>query len=342
MSTPTPPTPPRKKKYKLRDLDIDRVDLVDRGANQHAHIIINKSHTPEHPEQIGSKWDPKSLTDEVRRRRKKERKKGTAFPERMAAEVSDGYSGMSKHAQGQHDQESHGDWASGSSGKGRKVKNRPPTPKETPWIPRWKGDSDEPDEEDPGDRPTPRWKGRGENDYDDDGVSRSEADEMADRDADRYERYMRKAYPNVMDKKNPSPNPSPNAPTQVPPGSAPAPKLREDDDTKNGENPRDKLAQFMRQRAAAKEKAAPPSTPAPTPGTPAPAVAAGQAAAPASRAPGAPPGARPAMPMGGAPGAVPGQPSPPAPAPQRPQMPKTSGDLAAMMQDRRNPPQPPR
>lgn len=33
----------KKKKFKLRDLEVDRVDIVARGANQHSHIVIAKS-----------------------------------------------------------------------------------------------------------------------------------------------------------------------------------------------------------------------------------------------------------------------------------------------------------
>lgn len=40
--TPETPAEKRKRKFRLRNPDVSRVDLVDRGANQHAHILLAK------------------------------------------------------------------------------------------------------------------------------------------------------------------------------------------------------------------------------------------------------------------------------------------------------------
>lgn len=61
-------------RFRLRGLKVTRVDTVDAGANQDAHILLTKAHDPEtcdNPEHDHPK-----------------KKKGTAFPEKMAADLS--------------------------------------------------------------------------------------------------------------------------------------------------------------------------------------------------------------------------------------------------------------
>jgi hypothetical protein len=343
---------PKKRKYRLRDLDIDRVDLVDKGANQHAHIVIAKAQTP---------LDRDAFVMEVRSKKRK-RKGGSAFPEQVAASVGRAGSPVApigKHAQ--HNQDDHGNWArGGSSGDGSDTDGGGPKTKSghrplstiaseirrdwgskvnyaaKPYLSAMASLTDI----------TDRY-------YQDDAESvvayfLSNATSWRGETAKRVKAELRAILSGKISKAAPitKEKPMPMDPGTTPPASAPAPALRRDDSTKNGENPRDKLAEFMRARAAAKEQetptpeAMPGAAPAPTPGAPA---VPGMPPAPGA-APGAPPGAapRPAPMAGAAPGAVPGQAAPPAPAAPvapRPQIPATSGALAEMLAQRQPQPQ---
>lgn len=82
----------RKKKFKLRDLEVDRVDIVNRGANQHSHIVIAKADDEDEREQM-----LRMILD----RDKKRKKKGGRAVGHMSEMVN-----TQKHAQ--HDQKSHG------------------------------------------------------------------------------------------------------------------------------------------------------------------------------------------------------------------------------------------
>jgi hypothetical protein len=91
------------KKFKLRNLDIDRVDIVKRGANQHAHIVIAKS------DEEQAEHD--ALLAAIEERNKK---KGRV-PGHMSEMVVDP---VSKHYPGNHPhrQLNHGVWATGRGG----------------------------------------------------------------------------------------------------------------------------------------------------------------------------------------------------------------------------------
>ena len=128
------------KRFKLRNLDVDRVDLVDRGANQHAEIVIHKgvnaraliaknmkegypsdTQLKNGPPPVASTTlTPKDM-DEDEKKKKKKGAKGSAFPERNAAEssTSAGSAPVEKHNPGgqSHDQNNHG---KAGSGKGKK------------------------------------------------------------------------------------------------------------------------------------------------------------------------------------------------------------------------------
>lgn len=101
----------RRRRYKLRNLEVDRVDLVDTGANQHAHVVIAKA----------KGVDEEALLAEIIRRKKKKGAKGSADPERMAAEASDGYP-VGKHAM--HNQKDHGNWADGLKSKRKELADK--------------------------------------------------------------------------------------------------------------------------------------------------------------------------------------------------------------------------
>ena len=85
-----------RRKYRLKDLEVDRVDLVDKGANQYAEIVIAKSRDDKR-ESIAAKMKDGYPIDSqlkngpppnIRRKRKKGKKgKGSADAERNAAEV---------------------------------------------------------------------------------------------------------------------------------------------------------------------------------------------------------------------------------------------------------------
>lgn len=83
---------PAAKKFKLRNLKITRVDTVDAGANPDAHIAFTKRAddikwtTYQKEKGVGYSG---VLSDSKKKRRKKTYKgTGTAFPEKMAADVS--------------------------------------------------------------------------------------------------------------------------------------------------------------------------------------------------------------------------------------------------------------
>lgn len=80
-----------KKKFKLRDLDIDRVDLVARGANQHAHIVITKS------DDSSESSDRDQLLALIEEKRKKKEGRAVGHMSEMV---------VSKHAT--HNQKDHG------------------------------------------------------------------------------------------------------------------------------------------------------------------------------------------------------------------------------------------
>lgn len=81
-----------KKRFKLRDLLVDRVDLVDRGANQYADIVIakNKDEGYEDDDEMAEDTQTKNGPRHLSEFKRKKKKKGSAFPERNAAESSSG------------------------------------------------------------------------------------------------------------------------------------------------------------------------------------------------------------------------------------------------------------
>jgi hypothetical protein len=128
------------KRFKLKNLDIDRVDLVDRGANQYADIVIHKGYDARaviaknmkqgYPEDTQLKNGPPPVKrtgiapmpkDVDEKKKKKKGAKGSAFPERNAAEssTSAGSAPVEKHEPGgqSHNQQNHG---KAGSGGGRK------------------------------------------------------------------------------------------------------------------------------------------------------------------------------------------------------------------------------
>ena len=129
------------KRFKLHNLDIDRVDLVDRGANQYADIVIHKGHDARamiaknmkqgYPEDTQLKNGPPPvkrtgiapMPKDVDEKKKKKGAKGSAFPERNAAESSTSAGSppvpVEKHSPGGtgHDQKNHGKKGSGGGRK---------------------------------------------------------------------------------------------------------------------------------------------------------------------------------------------------------------------------------
>jgi len=115
------------KRFKLRNLDVDRVDLVDKGANQHAEIVIIKGHDEARARiaknlkegypvdtQLKNGPPPVARIARIARKKRKKRKKGakgSATPERNAAEssTSAGSAPVAKHTPGGkgHDQKRH-------------------------------------------------------------------------------------------------------------------------------------------------------------------------------------------------------------------------------------------
>ena len=106
--------------HKLRNLEINRVDLVDKGANQRADIVIAKKHEGFDDTQLknGPPFASKvagKMRDDEEKKKKKKGAKGSAFPEKMAADSSTSAGEIAKHFPGRHDQDRHGD-RGGSSG----------------------------------------------------------------------------------------------------------------------------------------------------------------------------------------------------------------------------------